>query len=134
VNVFRTEVREQAGLPQSTGHSLIDTGFVLSSATTTTATQTAVTNLHYFLLSTSTSVKTADILWNPNVHYSCINSLALELILSQINLLKTTCYMIHQQCNIQQLYTLSTLDLCVLYLSQNKQRLVPLPHKLIGFL
>jgi len=37
----------------------------------------------------------------------------------------------HHQFNIQQLYTLPTLYLCVLYLSENKQRLVPL--KLIGF-
>ena len=41
----------------------------------------------------------------------------------------------HQQFNIQQLYVLPTLHLCVLYLSENKQRLVPrhLQHKLIGF-
>ena len=32
----------------------------------------------------------------------------------------------HQQFNIQQLYVLPTLYLCVLYLSENKQRLVPL--------
>jgi hypothetical protein len=31
-----------------------------------------------------------------------------------------------QQFNIQQLYALLTLYLCVLYLSENKQRLVPL--------
>jgi hypothetical protein len=37
----------------------------------------------------------------------------------------------HQQFNIQQLYSLPTLYLYVLYLSENKQRLVPL--KLIGF-
>ena len=43
-----------------------------------------------------------------------------------INLLKPTGYVMHQQFSIQQLYTLSTLYLCVLYLSQNKQRLVPL--------
>ena len=35
--------------------------------------------------------------------------------------------------NIQQLYVLPTLYLCVLYLSENKQRLVPLTAKLIGF-
>jgi len=34
--------------------------------------------------------------------------------------------MMHQQFNIQQLYALSTLNLCVLHLSENKQRLVPL--------
>jgi len=39
----------------------------------------------------------------------------------------------YHQFNIQQLYSLPTLYLCVLYLSQNKQRLVPLLHKLIGF-
>ena len=42
-----------------------------------------------------------------------------------INLLKPTGYVMHQQFNIQQLYALSTLYLCVLYLSENKQRLVP---------
>jgi hypothetical protein len=49
-----------------------------------------------------------------------------------VNLLKPTCYVMHHQFNIQQLYALSTLYLCVLYLSENKQRLVP-QHKLIGF-
>ena len=43
-----------------------------------------------------------------------------------INLLKPTSYVMHQQFNIQQLYVLSTLYLCVLYLSENKQRLVSL--------
>jgi hypothetical protein len=43
-----------------------------------------------------------------------------------INLLKHTSHVIHQQFNIQQLYVLPTLYLCVLYLSENKQRLVPL--------
>ena len=43
-----------------------------------------------------------------------------------INLLKPTGYVMHQQFNIQQLYVLSTLYLCILYLSENKQRLVPL--------
>ena len=45
---------------------------------------------------------------------------------NSINLLKTTGYVMHQQFNIQQLYVLPTLYLCVLYLSGNKQRLVPL--------
>ena len=44
----------------------------------------------------------------------------------QPNLLKPTGYVMHQQFNIQQLYVLPTLYLCVLYLSENKQRLVPL--------
>ena len=43
-----------------------------------------------------------------------------------INLLKPTGYVMHHQFNIQQLYALPTLYLCVLYLSENKQRLVPL--------
>ena len=43
-----------------------------------------------------------------------------------INRSKPTGYVMHQQFNIQQLYALPTLYLCVLYLSENKQRLVPL--------
>ena len=42
------------------------------------------------------------------------------------NHLKPTGHVMHQQFNIQQLYALPTLYLCVLYLSENKQRLVPL--------
>jgi hypothetical protein len=43
-----------------------------------------------------------------------------------INLLKPTGYVMHQQFNIQQLYALPTLYLCVLNLCENKQRIVPL--------
>jgi hypothetical protein len=43
-----------------------------------------------------------------------------------INLLKPTGYAMHQQFNIQQLYALPTLYLCVSYLSENKQRPMPL--------
>ena len=43
-----------------------------------------------------------------------------------LNPLKPTGHVMHQQFNIQQLYALPTLYLCVLYLSENKQRLVPL--------
>ena len=43
-----------------------------------------------------------------------------------INLLNPTGYVMHQQFNIQQLYVVPTLYLCVLYLSENKQRLVSL--------
>ena len=49
-----------------------------------------------------------------------------ELETSFLNLLKPTGYEMHQQFNIQQLYALPTLYLCVFYLSGNKQRLVPL--------
>ena len=40
--------------------------------------------------------------------------------------LKPTCYVMHNQFNIQQLYALPTRYLCVLCLSENKQQLVPL--------
>ena len=43
-----------------------------------------------------------------------------------LTILKPACYVMHQEFNIQQLYALPTLYLCVLYLSENKQRLVPL--------
>ena len=43
-----------------------------------------------------------------------------------ISLLKSTGYAMHQQFNIQQPYALPTLYLCVMYLCENKQRLVPL--------
>jgi len=43
-------------------------------------------------------------------------------------------HVMHHQFYIQQLYPLPTLYLCVLYLSENKQRLVPLLHTVIGFL
>ena len=46
--------------------------------------------------------------------------------LNYINLLKPAGHVIHHQFNIQQLYALPTLYLCVLYLSENKQRLVSL--------
>ena len=45
---------------------------------------------------------------------------------TNLNLLKPTGHVMHQQFNFQQLYVLPTLHLCVLYLSENKQRLVPL--------
>ena len=43
-----------------------------------------------------------------------------------IKLLNPTGHVMYQRFNIQQLYVLPTLYLCVLYLSENKQRLVPL--------
>ena len=52
-------------------------------------------------------------------------SLITSLKKSYINLLNTTGHVMQQQFNIQQLYVLSILYLCVLYLSENKQRLVP---------
>ena len=48
--------------------------------------------------------------------------------------LNPTGYVMHQQFNIQQLYALPTLYLCVLYLSEkNNSDLCHLQHKLIGF-
>jgi len=58
--------------------------------------------------------------------YSFRNGFIKKIVyLYYFNLLKPTCYVMHQQFNIQQLYALPTLYLCVLYLSENKQRLVP---------
>ena len=51
-----------------------------------------------------------------------------------VNLLNPTGYVMYQQFKIQQLYALPTLYLCVLYLSENKQRLVPLTAKTDSFL
>ena len=45
---------------------------------------------------------------------------------NNLNLLKPSGHVMHHQFNIQQLYALPTLCLYVLYLSENKQRLVPL--------
>ena len=51
-----------------------------------------------------------------------------------INLLQPTGHVMHHQFNIQQLYALPTLYLCVLYLSEKKNSdLCHLQHKLIGF-
>ena len=52
----------------------------------------------------------------------------------QFKLLKPTGPVMHQQFNIQQLKVLPTQYLCVLYLSENKQRLVPLTAKTDWFL
>ena len=46
--------------------------------------------------------------------------------MERFNLLKPTSYVIDHQFDIQQLNILPTLYLCVLYLSENKQRLVPI--------
>ena len=51
---------------------------------------------------------------------------AIVFSLVDLNLSKPTGFLMHHQFNIQQLYALPTLYLCVLYLSENKQRLVPL--------
>ena len=77
--------------------------------------------------------------WNPFQHRTLLTGHLAKLIaqdvllmkfilnpaVDSINLLKPTGYVMHQQFNIQQLCALPTLYLCVLYLPQNKQRLVP---------
>jgi len=50
----------------------------------------------------------------------------LDVICTLFNLLKPVGYVMHQQFSIQQQYALPTLYLCVLYISENKQGLVPL--------
>jgi hypothetical protein len=45
------------------------------------------------------------------------------------NLLQATGYVMQNKFNIQELYSLPTLCLCVLYLFENQQRLVPLSLK-----
>ena len=65
-------------------------------------------------------------LWN-EMEFLHMETILKEFCLTNIlNLLKPACYLMHQQFNNQQLYVLPTLYLFVLYLSQNKQRLVPL--------
>ena len=57
----------------------------------------------------------------------CLGNLGICLFEWQtVNLLKPTDYVLNHQFSIQQLYALPTLYLCVLYLSQKKQQLVPL--------
>jgi len=54
---------------------------------------------------------------------SDVSDMSLRFVVS---LSKLAGHVMHQQFNIQQLYALPTLYLCVLYLSENKQRLLPL--------
>ena len=65
----------------------------------------------------------------PLLHFAVYQSHSFSpppLFFKVFNLLKPTGYVMHHQFNIQQLYALPTLYSCVLYLSENKQRLVPL--------
>ena len=78
-------------------------------------------------------VDPGELLLNPKkpiIHESSSTSLEdtwpLFLKKASFNLLNPTGHVTHQQFNIQQLYVLPTLYLRVLYLSENKQRLVPL--------
>ena len=49
-----------------------------------------------------------------------VNFFSLYFLETIVNLLKPTGYVMHHQFNIQQLYALPTLYLCVLYLSRKK--------------
>ena len=57
---------------------------------------------------------------NRTLHYLKLTKIQETKSLTHINLLKPTGYVMHQQFNIQQLYALPTLYLCVLYLSEKK--------------
>jgi hypothetical protein len=67
-----------------------------------------------------------------NHKYKTIYDKLDKLICQQINLLNPTSYVIHHQFNIQQLYALHTLCLCVLYLRTNSD-FCHLHKKLIDF-
>ena len=60
------------------------------------------------------------------VKFTTCRGLVVSDLAGNFNLLNPTGHVMHQQFNIQQPYVLPTLYLCVLYLSENKQRLVPL--------
>jgi len=53
---------------------------------------------------------------------------------NELKLLNPTGNYMYRQFNTQQLYALPTLYLCVLYLSENKQRIVPLTELTDWFL
>ena len=60
------------------------------------------------------------------VNYTFMQHKITILKKTSIKHLNPTGHVMHQQLNIQQLYALPTLYLCVLYFSENKQRIVPL--------
>ena len=55
-----------------------------------------------------------------------LHLISMKLRFIALKPVKPAGHVMHQQFNIQQLYALSTLYLCFLYISENKQRLVPL--------
>ena len=71
------------------------------------------------LLASTSSLKGKIFSFNFSIQYRLPYNFGLTFV-------KLTGYVMHEQFNIQQLYALPTLYLCVLYLSENKQRLVPL--------
>jgi hypothetical protein len=84
-------------------------------------------NVQYENLRTLDGTSICNLKFNLNMTRESVRYILLLLrSFFRINLLKPTGHVMHQQFNIQQLYVLPTLYLCVLYLSENKQRLVPL--------
>jgi acyl-CoA hydrolase len=61
-----------------------------------------------------------------NVHERDINAIGAAFTGTATNLLKSTGYVMHQQVQHSTTVRFATMYLCVLYLSENKQRLVPL--------
>ena len=57
----------------------------------------------------------------------------LSIDVAYVNLSQPTCYVMHHQFNIQQLYALPTLYLCVFIYLRTNSDLCHLQHKLIGF-
>jgi hypothetical protein len=78
--------------------------------------------IHVFIIAIDANFKVAQL----NEYILCRNVITGSHFYVYINLLKSTGYVMHHQFNIQQLYALPTLYLCVLYLSENKQQIVPL--------
>jgi len=78
------------------------------------------------------SILTIPLIYRVSLYITCLLGLTDQIFGNDAglqrfsNLLKPTGHVMHHQVNIQQLYALPTLYLCVLYLSENKQRLVPL--------
>jgi hypothetical protein len=60
--------------------------------------------------------------------------MTVSLMVLSLNLSKPSGYVMHHQFNIQQFYILPTLYLRVFYSSENKQRFLPLRHKMVCFL
>jgi hypothetical protein len=85
-----------------------------------------------FYLTHATFIYDAHIIIKTSVQYN--KRSALFLTVGLFNHLKPAGHVMHHQFNIQQLYALPTLYLCVLYLSENKQRLVPLKVQTDSFL
>ena len=79
------------------------------------------------LVSNTEEKKSLEVLrhrWEYNIKTG-VKEIGLKVV-DWVNLLKPTGHVMHQHFNIKKFYVLPTLYLSVLYLSENKQRLVPL--------